>query len=643
LLIFSLNIILKKFDLKTIRHICIILTFMTDKRIKNEQWSVKQLISKIDNKEIKKPKYQRKKKWDTLPKKNSSPNDYAYITFLYDTENSVHAITFGQDSNSERIFYSNIDGNNRINAIKHFMDRPFEIFSEYLDDLKNYIDTLDLSNEDNDLLKDIFYNLSYNQIMNFKYNKYFNENEHKELYNSKLKIHRDDFEPHIEKIQKKLMINESDNFDSTVKINVNLFEGYNTDELCKTFEDINKYNSKLTETELLACRLHNICNFTINNKPFETELNGCIKEYYKDKSNQEVLDCYEFEEEKINAHDFIVGFQNLCNKKYNFIGKTDVDGLSLFFKLYQVLYNSFIDTFTTENVNDFIEKINYSCEILQETVSNLFTDKINDVLFNKSCQDKLKTLKKNNVSMLISSIIGFKEKQEQKSIIIKHLEKCLIYHFFVSDIKEKDTREDLKHNDSITYMAGGSFIENVTKKLLSTPETISNKLDTKLFNKLINHLFNETNYPHERKLDNGNNKNDKRRKLKFFEKTIMFYYYKGKIPTNMLDNEFSIEHIMPNSSEWEGELDKDRTGNLIPIISTINSQRGNKHIDSYKKTKDGSEFCEFIKDIIPDDEEYNIIIKYDKKPTIINNEKYNEMCKKNEKIYLENFINCLFK
>jgi hypothetical protein len=245
--------------------------------------------------------------------------------------------------------------------------------------------------------------------------------------------------------------------------------------------------------------------------------------------------------------------------------------------------------------------------------------------------------------MLISSIIGFNEKQEQKIIIIKHLEKCLIYHLFVSDIKEKDIKGYFKNDDSIMYMAGGRFIENVAKKLLSTPETISNKLDTKLFNKLINQLFNESNSPYTRKLDNGNNKNDKRRKLKFFEKTLMFYYYKGKIPTNMLDNEFSIEHIMPNSSEWEGELDKDRTGNLIPIISTINSQRGNKHIDSYKKTKDGTEFCKFIKDIIPDYKEYNTIINHDKKPTIIDNEKYNKLCEKNEKIYQENFINYLFK
>jgi hypothetical protein len=56
---------------------------MTDKIIKNEQWSVKQLISKIDNNEIIKPKFQRKKKWDALPKpKGDTPNNYSYIKFM---------------------------------------------------------------------------------------------------------------------------------------------------------------------------------------------------------------------------------------------------------------------------------------------------------------------------------------------------------------------------------------------------------------------------------------------------------------------------------------------------------------------------------------------------------------------------------
>ena len=614
---------------------------MTDKRIKNEQWSVKQLISKIDNKEITKPKFQRKKKWDTLPKKNISPNDYAYIKFLYDTENSVHAITFGQESNSKGIFYSNIDGNNRINAIKHFMDRPFEIFSEYLTDLFKIFDGI---NSENILkIKDIFKSLSYKQIIKMKTPAKFFRQENKYPLFEEIREKEDDIEQEVEKIQKKLMINESDCFDDTVKINVNLFEGYNTDELCKTFEDINKYNSKLTETELLACRLHNICNFTINNKPFETELNECIKEYYKDKSNQEVLDCYQCEEETINAHDFIVGFQHFCNKKYNFIGKTDVDGLSLFFKLWKILYNSFIDTFTRENVNDFIEKINYSCKILQETISNIFTDKISDKLFNNSCQTKLKTLKKNHWFMLICCIIGYKNTKETKYIIIKNLEKALIYHFFICDLKNEEIRRVLKMDDPLLYKSGVSWTDTTTKMYLENPNNISNKININLFNTLITSLYTETNSPYERKLENGKNKNDKRRKLKFFEKTLMFYYYKGKIPTNMLDNEFSIEHIMPNSSEWDEELDKDRTGNLIPIISTINSQRQNKHIDLYKKTKEGTKFCEFIKDIIPNDEEYNTIIQHDRKPTIINNEKYNEMCHENEKIYLVNFINSLFK
>ena len=387
---------------------------MTDKIIKNEQWSVKQLMAKIDNRSIRKPQFQRKKKWDILPKQNSSPNEYAYIKFLFDTGNSVHAITFGQESSSKNVFYSNIDGNNRINAIKHFMDRPFEIFSEYLTDLKVFINTLDLQDKDKILLKKIFDELTYNEMMNFNYKKFFPEKGYKEWYDSTLRNFRDEFEPYEEEIKEKLKVNGSDYFDSTVKINVNLFENYTTDELCKTFEDINKYNSKLTETELLACRLHNSCNFTIDYKPFETKLYEYIKTYYRDKSQQEVLECYQLEDKNMNAHDFIVAFQNLCNDKYSFIEKTNADGLSLFFKLWKALYHSFVDTFTTENVNDFIEKICDSCDILQKTINDIFTEQISYRLFNNTCQSKLETLKKNNLFMLISSIIGFRKKRKRR-------------------------------------------------------------------------------------------------------------------------------------------------------------------------------------------------------------------------------------
>jgi len=623
---------------------------MTSKCIKNEQWTVNQLISKIKNQEINKPKFQRKRKWNLLPRddNDNTPNEQTYIKFLYDTENSVHAITFGQETNSQKNCFSNIDGNNRINAIKHFIDKPFEVFSNYLDDLIYEINNnLNIDLHDKNTLINIFRNLSYTEIMNFKYHMYFNKNGYEGLY-SKIQIFRDRIDDKfLEEIRTNLKIRGCDNFESTVKINVNLFEGYTTDELCKTFEDINKYNSKLTETELLACRLYNVTDFDINDNIFKIELIDSIKEYYNDKAEGEVLNCYIYDSsiDKLNAYDFIVGFQNLCNKKFpKFIEKTDVEGLSLYFKLFKLLYGSYSNTFTTKNVNDFKELIMYACNLFNKIILSIFTDKINNKLFNTQCLDKLTTLKKNNMFMLLSSIIGFKKKEDTDELIIKNnLEKCLLYHFMVSDLKDKDKRENLKNYDSITYRAGGGFIDNITKNLIANPEIICNKLTKELFNDLLVQLYNEVNNPYQRKLENGNNKNEKRRPLKFFEKTIMFYFYKEKIPINILENEFSIEHIFPNSSEWNGELDKDRTGNLIPIIASINSSRGNKHIYEYYKTDIGKSFCKFIEDIIPNTDTYeNIISHEDRRPRIKNNELYNVLCKENEEKYKSNFITCIF-
>lgn len=620
---------------------------MTDERIKQEQWYVKELIYKINNKTINKPKFQRKRKWDILPKKENTPNEQSYIKFLFRRANTVHAITFGQYTKIGNIYLSNIDGNNRINAIKHFIDNPFDIFPEYLKNLENIIDELKI-NEYKIVkeIKEVFKTISYQEIISIKYTeRYFKEKEKENLY-IYIKCKCLIIDEEVENIQKKLKIKEVDNFDSNVKINVNIFEGYTTDELCKTFEDINKFNSHLTETELLACRLYEECNFKIKDNIFKSELQKHIKEYYDNKSKDEVLECYIYniEENEINAYDFIVGFQNLCNSKYDIIEKTDFTGLSLFFKLYKVIYKD-VDKqyiFNTKNINDFIDKITYSCEIFKEIISIIFTDKINEKLFNNSCKKKIFSLKKNNMFMLLCSIIGFKNKNKTKSFIKNEIEKTILYHFMIHEVKDKDKREEFKHNDSISYEAGGSFLDYLTKKLLENPESISIKLSQDNFKILIEYLYSENNNPHERKLDNGNYKNDKRRILKFYEKTLMFYYYKQKMPTNMLEYEFSIEHICPNSSDWKGELDKDRIGNLIPIISTINSSRSNKHINHYKDI-DKQNFCNFIKDIIPSDTIYNGIISHkNNKPLIINIQDYNNMCIKNEMIYKENFIKCIY-
>lgn len=620
---------------------------MTEKHIKNEPWTVKHLISKINNQEIIKPKFQRKKKWDRehISGKESTPNEYSYINFLYETKNSVHPITLGLQSNEKGVFYTNIDGNNRINAINHFIEKPFEIFNDLLKDLNKFIDNSCPECNDHTLLKNIFCKLSYDDIINFRYNHYFNDNGYQDLYQS-IQKYRDDFEPYIDDINKKLYLNkEKDRFDNNVIVIVNIFEGYSLDELCKIFESINKYNSILTEDELLASQLYNIDDFIIDDKPFETELKVELKKIYEEKSKEEILNCFKFNDENhINAYDFITGFQQLSYKKYKFINISSIDGYSLFFKLWRLIYNDFKGTFITNNVNEFIEKVNNSCDILQDTISDIFTNKINDKLFNNSCQDKLSSLKKNNLIMLISSILGFLKKGFRKSIIKKEIEKCLVLHFFINDLKNKDTKDKFRSIDSISYRAGGRFIDNISKNMLSTPELISNKITKDLFYEILTDLSIEVNKPYERKQANGANKNDKRRKNKFWEKTIWFYYYKQNIPVNMLENEFSIEHIIPNSSEWVGNLDKDRPGNLIPIISNLNSQRGNKHISFYKKDKEHEQFSSYIKDIIPNDKEYDDIIKHEKNklPQIIDNDKYNKMCDENEEKYFKNIMNCLF-
>jgi len=616
------------------------------KRVKNEQWTVDEAKSKIGNKEISKPQFQRKKKWDILPTNGTKPNKKAYIQFLFDTENSVHAITFGEDTTSQNIRkFQNIDGNNRINAIIHFTDKPFEIFPEHLKDLFDFLKELHLSPEDNKTLENIFCELSYSEIINFKYNHYFINKGYDELY-LRIKSYRDEFEKIIEEIQTKLKINGVRDFQSHVKINVNIFEGYSIDELCKIFEDINKYNSSLTPTELLACKLVKVQEFEIKDKLFETELKTHIKAYYVSKADGEVLVCYNCETDyKINAYDFTVGFQNQCHSLYpNFIDKTDAsDGTSLNFKLWKASFGSYTaDTFNTENVNKFIDNIKYSCKLFNETIESIFDDKINDKLFNKSCKGSINRLKKNNTFLILSSIIGYKKKNKPENIIKCELRKCLLYHFMVHDLNSSDFKDNLKNDDSLWHAGGGTLIDNKAVDYLKNPEYISNKLTKLLFDKLLSQLFNENNNPCERKLGNGNKEN-KRRPLKLFQKILMFYYYKEKMPCCLLNNEFSIEHICPNSSEWDGGLDKDRTGNLIPILSKINSTRQNKHIDDYLKTPEGKQFFEFLKDIIPQRPLYNRIVSHEKNPVIINIELYNNMCAENEEKYKQNFIDCIFK
>lgn len=494
-----------------------------------------------------------------------------------------------------------------------------------------------------DFLLKHFKNMSYHDIVILKFNKHFDKIGKGELYAKKLKPYRDEFESYIENIQTLLKINGTDRFDASVKINVNLFNEYSEGELNKTYNDINKYNNTLSEIESLASWLYDITDFTINDNVLKTSFINEIINFYKENSDNEVLSCYNFDSnEPMNAYDFIIGFQNYCSNTYKIIEKTDNNGLSLFFKLYKSLYNGFDNTFNTENINEFIENIIYSCVILKKVYNKIFTTQINDKLFNKKCETKFSTLKKNNLYIIISAIIGYKNMNEKENIIIISIEKALLYHFFVSELDNKNINNKIHKNfDSIKYEAGGAFIDNMSKSVIKEPCKISKDITDVVMTNLIKDLLHENNAPIQRFLNNGKKKNDKRRPRTFFEKCLLFYYYKEMVPINFLNNKFSIEHIFPFSSTWLNEIDIDRIGNTVPIIDEINNKRNNKHISKYSEL-DTYGFIKFI-DVVPSSDNYDNIISHNKSPTIFDNDKYNELCENNEMNYLNNFIKCLYQ
>lgn len=132
---------------------------MSSKMIENKSWTIYELLEKIRNHEITKPKYQRKKKWCLLPnnKKDNVPNSKDYIDFLFKNHNSVHAISIADDNEGK---YSNIDGNNRLYSLASFDKTPFEIYPEYLEEvitiIINEIKNVDIQNK----IKSIFCSMS---------------------------------------------------------------------------------------------------------------------------------------------------------------------------------------------------------------------------------------------------------------------------------------------------------------------------------------------------------------------------------------------------------------------------------------------------------------------------------------------------
>jgi hypothetical protein len=285
--------------------------------------------------------------------------------------------------------------------------------------------------------------------------------------------------------------------------------------------------------------------------------------------------------------------------------------------------------------------------ILQILKSKIFMENLVEGKSNKKIFDaaskKTNSLKKNNMYIIIIAIIGYLKNNKNEDEILKSIEKCILYHFFVNSLKNKDMKESYQIYNNILYTAGGSFIDNKAKDYLKTPELISSKITENIMQELLKNLINESikNKEYEMR-ENGKDKYDKRRPRKLHENILVYYYYVCKIPTQFLKNNFWIEHMFPFSSSWDNEIDIDRFGNIFLIIEELNKDRSNKHINEYTKI-DKKHFLNYI-DLVPNTELYDKIICHEnKKPHIFDNEKYNAFCSENEEKMINYFLEKLFR
>jgi hypothetical protein len=611
--------------------------------VENTTWTLETLYNKYNN--MNKPKFQRDLKWSVLPEDSKSKkiaNYKDFLNFLIEYKNSISTILLGAEIINNVEKYTIIDGNNRINAIINFLICPHLIYSEYYEQLFKIIRTSNFNEKDT--LIDFIKNLNYIKLANFRR---LNDILPTDLLLSG-DLHRL-IEDELSNIQRKLISDDGTPFHKNIKLNILILKNASISQYCKMFESINKYTCNLTENELLAAILYHTKINIVDNE-IKNHIINEIKLVYDTRGSDEVLNHYEYDiSNSIDAFDFMIGLQNYCNKKYSVIHQFEADGLSLFFKLFKIMYNSLTsDKFTDNNIKEFIEKVLFACEILNDAYNKIFVDMVDCSLFNKSSQKNKVSIKKNPMCILLISNISNQHKIDKNKLI--YLNRiCLIYHFlatknyiFPNKKELNDNDEDIissfKVFDCIEYQAGGSYIDNLCSKIFNRESMYIFKITKSKFEELINicmkERLNECTYE-------DTHKTRKRRKLNLLDEILISNYWNLNAPPTILLKNYSIEHITPFSSRWNDLIDIDRIGNLFPTFVEINTSRGNKDLSIYRNTENVA-ILQCIKKLLP--KKYEEINKYDNKiTTIISNEKYNNYCETNEKLLANLLISELFK
>lgn len=602
------------------------------------------IVSQINKAEFQRKSYWRRNSYIDVKKNKKTPTFNNYIKYLYKYLNSGIGISLGVSISDNKEKYTIIDGNNRINAIINFVKRPLWVFKyefeSYIDVLRKYIPEEDIEN------------ISYKQLYDYRRLKNLSTIY---KYCQNLKVDQaEQVEDILEKIQRELKIksNGSNSFLEGVKIIIIENRNGTREEYNNKFLEMNEYDGKLTQSEILAGKLYDI-PIILKDTDISYKLIKYILEYYDDRDEGEILSIDKTIKkniDNINAFELFVGIQYLMNEySKGVISKYSGDnGLALIFKIVKIYSDSKnIDKNSVKNINisEFINILIKVSTIISNVLESVSCDAdLDNKLFIKNSDIKVK---KNNLYILCITILILIKNNVSDKDIIKKSTIAICYHIICNKIKnEEDSSEYydkivyLKNKDRLKYDAGGSFIDNQCNMIYNkNPQFIFENIKKSDMEDALSIWCNQANKPKSYK-----KKGKKRRQINIVERMIYSILFRTIVSQNDLhDKKMSIEHLVCYSSSYKGNIDIDRLGNKIPIPLDSNIKRSNKHISEYKKLC--PEYYSNYIDKLMSSDDYDSIVNYNQQnsPLIHNNSNYEAVCERNKEYYIKKVVEYLFK
>ena len=546
--------------------------------VKTERWTVDVFQLKFTEGRLRKPRIQRKKRWD-----ETMVHDY--IEFITRHQNTCLPFFVNEIDMHARLIYMLFDGNNRVNAILDFLNRPLSVMREFipseLEGLRSILETVSLAK---------LTHKSYNSITKFC-------KEHG-ISDYPAETYEEVYEKMIDRLTDLRFL--------TVEIQVTVYDNLPYEQMIHIYQCVNKNATKMNEQELFAC---SFAQWTYPPVIEQTALSSAVQLYYDDMNQCEQLKMNEIVC-SLNLFEILVGVQLTLHKRCSFIPdlkmeKSELDVVFHVFKIAHLPSNREWNEPTHAEVNTFIERIFAACSSLEAVLRRMYDPYL-------SSFSKFHKLKKHAILICFFYFMYNEESMSDKQTDIH---RALIYHNLLTEMYTEATipLED-KEKDIFWYMTSGTdrLYQKIVKREYSMAIIPNISIRTLLHDVMkIRPSIQDT-----------------RKKSTWLDALALSAFYNQQIPAMIKEKSHDIDHIIPFSVRKQSHVDVCRLGNKQLIPTHINAARKTKPITDAWIIEN-----KLIYQHYPSESEYTQIYDGTLHPVA-----FNSMCEKRETHYIDHIM-----